>query len=108
MFLAKDYDSIVNCELLSQEDNLAKGDQLPKQYFSNLGKSLKAFVALHEIPSPKPGEVDIWEIRFFGEFLQERRAGLKERIAKNFNGLDKPLDIKKSGNFLKRLFSRKK
>lgn len=89
VYVRKQYDSIVNCEMLSLEDNLRKADLLPEEYFAVLrgnGK-LRAFLDLHRIPEPKDGAVNIWDIHFFREFLEQRRGWIRGFIDQNLQGL---------------------
>lgn len=89
VYVRKQYDSIVNCEMLSLEDNLGKADLLPEEYFAVLrgnGK-LRAFLDLHRIPEPKDGAVNIWDIHFFREFLEQRRGWIRGFIDQNLQGL---------------------
>lgn len=89
VYVRKQYDSIVNCEMLSLEDNLGKADLLPEEYFAVLRgeEKLRAFLDLHRIPEPKDGAVNIWDIHFFREFLEQRRGWIRGFIDQNLQGL---------------------
>ena len=89
VYVIKQYDSIVNCEMLTDEENREKADLLPEEYFAVLqGKGkLRAFLDLHRIPEPKAGAVNIWDIHFFREFLEQRRGWIRGFIDQNLQGL---------------------
>lgn len=89
VYVRKQYDSIVNCEMLSLENNLGKADLLPEDYFAALREEgkLSDFLKLHRIPEPKAGAVNIWNIHFFREFLEQRRGWIRGFIDQNLQGL---------------------
>lgn len=88
LYLKGHRDRILNCELLTPTDNMTKGDSLPEEY---LGRCDDDYLRLHGIPSPKPGGINIWDIRFYDQFLKERRAiwevQLSEKLAGLINGI---------------------
>lgn len=77
-------DCILNCELLDPQDNLTKGDSLPKDYFAQCNDD---YLRLHGIPSPREGELNIWEMKSYDQFLKERRAIWAVRLSQNLQGL---------------------
>lgn len=77
-------DRILNCELLDPQDNLTKGDSLPKDYFAQCNDD---YLRLHGIPSPREGEPNIWEMKSYDQFLKERRAIWTVRLSQNLQGL---------------------
>ncbi|MBR1417630.1 MAG: DUF262 domain-containing protein [Synergistaceae bacterium] len=91
----KEYDSILNCELLTSAENQVKGDELPTDYFTRLkfagSAQLKNFLELHAIPDQfgKVGEdkIDLWDIENYREFLDERKKLMIKRIERNLAGL---------------------
>ena len=88
-------DSILNCELLTQDknSNKHKGDQLPDVYFTNTNdfngsdEELNNFLNLHAIPTRNPQQVNIWDIVYYIDFLNARKKLLIQRITANFGEL---------------------
>ena len=89
VYVIKQYDSIVNCEMLTDEKNREKADLLPKEYFAVLREKgeLHDFLQLHRIPEPQAGAINIWDIHFFREFLEQRRGWIRGFIDQNLQGL---------------------
>lgn len=89
VYVIKQYDSIVNCEMLTDEENRKKADLLPEEYFAILQEKgkLSDFLKLHRIPEPEAGAVNIWNIHFFREFLEQRRGWIRGFIDQNLQGL---------------------
>ena len=89
VYVKRQYDSIVNCEMLTEEENREKANFLPQDYFAALRKKgrLRAFLDLHRIPEPQDGAVNIWDMHFFREFLDQRRGWLHVVIEQNLQGL---------------------
>ena len=79
VYVIKQYDSIVKCEMLTDEKNREKADLLPKEYFAVLREKgeLHDFLQLHRIPEPQAGAINIWDIHFFREFLEQRRGWIR-------------------------------
>lgn len=89
VYLKQQRDHILNCEMLTTQENTSKSDQLPEKYFSRCNGE---FMALHGIP--EPDNDPIWDIRFYNQFLQRRRAIFSVRIAENLQGL---VDLQRQG-----------
>ena len=89
VYVRKQYDSIVNCEMLTGEENREKTDLLPEEYFEVLREKgkLPDFLKLHRIPEPQDGAINIWNIYFFREFLEQRRGWIRGNIQDNLQGL---------------------
>lgn len=108
------YDSIINCELLTASDNITKGAALPKDYLNAINFSgedkLKKFLELHAIPE-QFGEdnIDLYDLGNYENFLEARKTIMKERIKKNLKNLVSPRAHKPPlslGNIIKKLFGK--
>jgi len=86
------YDSIINCELLTASDNIAKGAALPKDYFNAINFSgedkLKKFLKLHAIPEQfGENNIDLYDLSNYEKFLEARKIILAERIKHSLGDL---------------------
>ena len=79
LYSPKQYDSILNCELLTSADNQAKGDKLPDNYFKGLNK-LENYLQLHAIPEDEK----LWNLNNYLKFLDARKKLMADRIKNNF------------------------
>ena len=92
LYTQDQYDSIINCELLTSAENQAKGASLPKDYFTPTGFSgadkLQNFLKLHAIPEQfGEDKIDLWDLGNYEKFLEARKKLMKERIKKNLKNL---------------------
>lgn len=114
--------SILNCELLTQDANAysqnGKGATLPVNFFYNShffndgdgNTETDNFIKLHAIPKPKDNSEknNIWDINNYKDFLKARKELLKERliekyrnfVTSNKNNDNIPNDVK---NFIENL-----
>jgi len=90
-------DSILNCELLDEDFNRnIKRDALPQDFFTNTyyfegnRRKLDNFIKLHAIPKPQECTKDVWNIKYYRDFLEERKKRLKQRLEDIFKGFITP------------------
>ena len=89
------YDSILNCELLTEKQNgtTEKGDLLPLEFLDRYyrdSKSRDVFLKLHALPdrnSDGTSLLDFIPYTKFTDFLKRRKPLMKERITENLHNM---------------------